>query len=153
MIQVLCVFCSRLHPPAPCFLQRRRVSRQRHGQPDPTAGTRTSNPSCLILWMLPNMVFATHTNRGEHSTAQAQPISSQATARGAGHPAPFGSTVHYYWGIPFCPRGLDPDRYTQVGGAQRRLEVSEDCWFSEQWMKPGESASAPSGDRSANGGF
>lgn len=62
----------------------------------------------------------THTNRGEHSTAQAQPISSQAAARGAGHPAPFGSTVHYYWGIPFCPRGLDPDRYTQVGGAQRR---------------------------------
>lgn len=61
--------------------------------------------------------------RGEHSTAQAQPISSQAAARGAGHPAPFGSTVHYYWGIPFCPRGLDPDRYTQVIVAQ--MEVFE----------------------------
>lgn len=25
-----------------------------------------------------------------------------------------GPTVHYYWGVPFCPRGLDPDTYTQV---------------------------------------
>lgn len=33
--------------------------------------------------------------------------------------------MHYYWGIPFCPQGLDPDRYTQVGGAQRRQEVSD----------------------------
>lgn len=24
------------------------------------------------------------------------------------------STVHYYWGVPFCPRGLHPDSYTQV---------------------------------------
>ncbi|XP_020646422.3 BRCA1-A complex subunit RAP80 isoform X4 [Pogona vitticeps] len=23
-------------------------------------------------------------------------------------------TVHYYWGIPFCPKGVDPSRYTQV---------------------------------------
>ena len=23
--------------------------------------------------------------------------------------------VHYYWGVPFCPQGLDPDGYTQVG--------------------------------------
>ncbi|XP_029439910.1 BRCA1-A complex subunit RAP80 isoform X2 [Rhinatrema bivittatum] len=22
--------------------------------------------------------------------------------------------VHYYWGIPFCPRGVDPSQYTQV---------------------------------------
>ncbi|KAF7651273.1 hypothetical protein LDENG_00113390 [Lucifuga dentata] len=32
-------------------------------------------------------------------------------------------TVHYYWGVPFCPRGLDPDAYTQVILAQ--LEVYE----------------------------
>lgn len=24
------------------------------------------------------------------------------------------TAVHYYWGVPFCPRGLDPDTYTQV---------------------------------------
>ncbi|KAJ6667775.1 hypothetical protein lerEdw1_016096 [Lerista edwardsae] len=23
-------------------------------------------------------------------------------------------TVHYYWGVPFCPRGVDPNKYTQV---------------------------------------
>ena len=26
-----------------------------------------------------------------------------------------GPLVHYFWGVPFCPQGLDPDRYTQVG--------------------------------------
>ncbi|XP_054873076.1 BRCA1-A complex subunit RAP80 isoform X2 [Amphiprion ocellaris] len=34
-----------------------------------------------------------------------------------------GPTVHYYWGVPFCPRGLDPDRYTKVILAQ--MEVYE----------------------------
>ncbi|XP_053148784.1 BRCA1-A complex subunit RAP80 isoform X2 [Hemicordylus capensis] len=23
-------------------------------------------------------------------------------------------TVHYYWGVPFCPKGVDPNKYTQV---------------------------------------
>ncbi|XP_061608888.1 BRCA1-A complex subunit RAP80 [Phyllopteryx taeniolatus] len=32
-------------------------------------------------------------------------------------------TVHYYWGVPFCPRGLDADAYTQVIVAQ--MEVYE----------------------------
>ncbi|XP_077597354.1 uncharacterized protein uimc1 isoform X2 [Stigmatopora nigra] len=27
---------------------------------------------------------------------------------------PSEPVVHYYWGVPFCPRGLDPDAYTQV---------------------------------------
>ncbi|XP_008988497.1 BRCA1-A complex subunit RAP80 isoform X2 [Callithrix jacchus] len=25
-----------------------------------------------------------------------------------------GGTVHYFWGIPFCPNGLDPNQYTKV---------------------------------------
>ncbi|XP_073476576.1 BRCA1-A complex subunit RAP80 isoform X1 [Aquarana catesbeiana] len=33
------------------------------------------------------------------------------------------STVHYYWGIPFCPNGVDPNAYTQVILCQ--LEVYE----------------------------
>ncbi|XP_029942492.1 BRCA1-A complex subunit RAP80 isoform X7 [Salarias fasciatus] len=33
--------------------------------------------------------------------------------------------IHYYWGVPFCPAGLDPDVYTQVILAQ--LEVQEKC--------------------------
>ncbi|XP_043997529.1 uncharacterized protein uimc1 isoform X2 [Gambusia affinis] len=32
-------------------------------------------------------------------------------------------TIHYYWGVPFCPRGLDPDTYTKVIVAQ--MEVYE----------------------------
>ncbi|XP_059208198.1 BRCA1-A complex subunit RAP80 isoform X2 [Centropristis striata] len=55
-----------------------------------------------------------------------QPSSSQGAASRAsaplGEPAA-GSTVHYYWGVPFCPRGLDPDTYTQVIVAQ--MEVYE----------------------------
>ncbi|KAM6983456.1 LOW QUALITY PROTEIN: uncharacterized protein uimc1 [Tautogolabrus adspersus] len=34
-----------------------------------------------------------------------------------------GATVQYYWGVPFCPRGLNPDSYTQVILAQ--MEVYE----------------------------
>ncbi|XP_062942413.1 BRCA1-A complex subunit RAP80 [Cynocephalus volans] len=26
----------------------------------------------------------------------------------------FGGTVHYFWGIPFCPAGVDPNQYTEV---------------------------------------
>ncbi|KAJ8266839.1 hypothetical protein GJAV_G00135270 [Gymnothorax javanicus] len=33
------------------------------------------------------------------------------------------ATVQYYWGVPFCPRGLRPDEYTQVILTQ--LEVYE----------------------------
>ncbi|XP_004679311.1 PREDICTED: BRCA1-A complex subunit RAP80 [Condylura cristata] len=25
-----------------------------------------------------------------------------------------GATVHYFWGIPFCPSGVDPNQYTKV---------------------------------------
>ncbi|XP_024864583.1 BRCA1-A complex subunit RAP80 isoform X2 [Kryptolebias marmoratus] len=32
-----------------------------------------------------------------------------------------GPTVHYYWGVPFCPQGLDPDTYTQVILAQMEV--------------------------------
>ncbi|XP_019721297.1 BRCA1-A complex subunit RAP80 isoform X2 [Hippocampus comes] len=34
---------------------------------------------------------------------------------------PTPSSVHYYWGVPFCPRGLDADTYTQVIVAQMEL--------------------------------
>lgn len=55
-----------------------------------------------------------------------QPISRQGTVSGSsvpsGEPAG-GQTVHYYWGVPFCPRGVDPDNYTQVILAQ--MEVYE----------------------------
>lgn len=70
------------------------------------------------------IIYHTLTNRHEHSLAEEQPIGGQAASKGAGHPVSSGSTVHYYWGIPFCPRGLDPDVYTQVEGPQPRQEVT-----------------------------
>ncbi|XP_049897089.1 BRCA1-A complex subunit RAP80 [Epinephelus moara] len=48
--------------------------------------------------------------------------SSSSMSAPSGEPAG-GSTVHYYWGVPFCPQGLDPDKYTQVILAQ--MEVYE----------------------------
>ncbi|XP_039632725.1 BRCA1-A complex subunit RAP80 [Perca fluviatilis] len=71
---------------------------------------------------------STSTGRQQPSPTERepQPISSQGAASTAsappGEPAG-GPTVHYYWGVPFCPRGLDPDKYTQVILAQ--MEVYE----------------------------
>ncbi|XP_062262544.1 neurofilament heavy polypeptide isoform X3 [Platichthys flesus] len=44
--------------------------------------------------------------RRSSSSSERQPVGSG------------GATVQYYWGVPFCPRGLDPDAYTQVILAQ-----------------------------------
>ncbi|XP_037604643.1 BRCA1-A complex subunit RAP80 isoform X1 [Sebastes umbrosus] len=56
---------------------------------------------------------STSTGRQQLSTTEREPrpISSQGTA---GRASAGGPTVHYYWGVPFCPRGVDPDKYTQV---------------------------------------
>ncbi|TNN56189.1 BRCA1-A complex subunit RAP80 [Liparis tanakae] len=46
-----------------------------------------------------------------------RPIGSQGSVSRAAAPPrgrAGGPTVHYYWGVPFCPRGVDPDEYTQV---------------------------------------
>ncbi|XP_073335854.1 uncharacterized protein uimc1 [Pagrus major] len=71
---------------------------------------------------------STSTARPQRSPTEREqrPISSQGAVGGVsappGQPAG-GSTVHYYWGVPFCPRGLDPDSYTKVIVAQ--MEVYE----------------------------
>lgn len=54
------------------------------------------------------------TGRQHHSTTEQPPVSRQGMVSGAGDPAACRSTVHYYWGVPFCPQGLNPDSYTQV---------------------------------------
>lgn len=53
------------------------------------------------------------TEQGQNFTAAKETISRQETASKAPECAG-SSTVHYYWGVPFCPRGLDPDSYTRV---------------------------------------
>ncbi|XP_044133172.1 BRCA1-A complex subunit RAP80-like [Bufo gargarizans] len=41
-----------------------------------------------------------------------------------------GGTVHYYWGVPFCPKGVDPSEYTKVILCQ--LEVYQKSLKSAQ---------------------
>ncbi|XP_040006701.1 neurofilament heavy polypeptide isoform X2 [Xiphias gladius] len=69
----------------------------------------------------PSSSTPTSTFRQQLSTTEQElrPISSQGAVSRAG-PAG-GPTVHYYWGVPFCPRGLDPDTYTQVILAQMEV--------------------------------
>uniref|UniRef100_A0A8C3PRG2 BRCA1-A complex subunit RAP80 n=1 Tax=Calidris pygmaea TaxID=425635 RepID=A0A8C3PRG2_9CHAR len=52
-----------------------------------------------------------HKNEVPDSTSELSPLNAaeekhkQEEAR---------DTVHYYWGIPFCPKGVDPNQYTKV---------------------------------------
>ncbi|KAM9782017.1 BRCA1-A complex subunit RAP80 isoform X3 [Syngnathus typhle] len=55
--------------------------------------------------------------------ASSSGCSLRVSSLNTGQPVPNQSTVHYYWGVPFCPRGLDADAYTQVIVAQ--MEVYE----------------------------
>ncbi|RXM93264.1 BRCA1-A complex subunit RAP80 [Acipenser ruthenus] len=54
------------------------------------------------------------------------PLSCSSTpvaTEGAGSMPRGEGAVHYYWGVPFCPQGLNPDDYTKVILCQ--LEVYE----------------------------
>lgn len=48
---------------------------------------------------------------------------TQVATEGAGSMPRGEGAVHYYWGVPFCPQGLNPDDYTKVILCQ--LEVYE----------------------------
>ncbi|XP_056254168.1 uncharacterized protein uimc1 isoform X1 [Seriola aureovittata] len=90
---------------------------------------------------------STSTSRQQPSTTQREPrppSSEGAVGRTSpppGEPAD-GPTVHYYWGVPFCPRGLDPDTYTQVILAQmqvydRSLKQAQRCLLRKaEWGEP-----------------
>lgn len=58
-------------------------------------------------------------------TEELQPDRSRTLSSvGSGESAD-STTVHYYWGVPFCPRGLDPDTYTQVVTLQITIIYNE----------------------------
>lgn len=59
---------------------------------------------------------------GSVNPPQSQSGAGREVPSSAGDAGP-QTTVHYYWGVPFCPRGLDPDAYTKVIVAQ--MEVYE----------------------------
>lgn len=77
------------------------------------------------------------TEQGQNFTAAKETIGRQETASKAPECAG-SSTVHYYWGVPFCPRGLDPDSYTRVKickmqGASVIIQVH---LFTEKFLVP-----------------
>ncbi|XP_045140622.1 BRCA1-A complex subunit RAP80 [Echinops telfairi] len=72
--------------------------------------------------------LAEHTQCGKPQESTGRGCAFLQTAQGRGAtsrhclPVPadaggvqcIGSTVHYFWGIPFCPTGVDPNQYTKV---------------------------------------
>nr|XP_029527042.1 BRCA1-A complex subunit RAP80-like isoform X1 [Oncorhynchus nerka]XP_029527043.1 BRCA1-A complex subunit RAP80-like isoform X1 [Oncorhynchus nerka] len=57
------------------------------------------------------------------STSSHQPLASSSCLSPPTDGQGYGGVVRYYWGVPFCPRGQNPDAYTQVILSQ--LEVYE----------------------------
>ncbi|KAF3841178.1 hypothetical protein F7725_007040 [Dissostichus mawsoni] len=69
----------------------------------------------------PNHVTAA--SPGTNSSGRQQLVATERRLQPISSEPAEGPTVSYYWGVPFCPRGLDPDKYTQVIMAQ--MEVYE----------------------------
>ncbi|CAL8265584.1 unnamed protein product [Merluccius merluccius] len=124
---------------SPVFPEESRLQQAEARRPSPEyrvsawQGTSSHSPKCLRLSPLPAAV-AVQVGGSDTTTtsclqdpqsgagpSHTQEPSSQVSAlpeRPRGEPL-----VHYYWGVPFCPQGLDPDVYTQVILAQ--MEVYE----------------------------
>ncbi|XP_023818684.1 BRCA1-A complex subunit RAP80 isoform X1 [Oryzias latipes] len=101
-----------LRSPSPVFPKERRL----YGTEAPAASMDNAAPN--------------HSSSDQHSSSTSAPAcrkepatSTEEVLRPACRETPGGQTVHYFWGIPFCPLGLDPDAYTQVIEAQ--MEVYE----------------------------
>ncbi|KAG7232248.1 hypothetical protein INR49_009530 [Caranx melampygus] len=79
----------------------------------------------------------TSTSQSQPSTTNRKPPAARSSQGAAGSP-----TVHYYWGVPFCPRGLDPEAYTQVILAQmqvydRSVKQAQRCLLRKiPWGEP-----------------
>ncbi|KAG7231455.1 hypothetical protein INR49_011900 [Caranx melampygus] len=79
----------------------------------------------------------TSTSQSQPSTTNRKPPATRSSQGAAGSP-----TVHYYWGVPFCPRGLDPEAYTQVILAQmqvydRSVKQAQRCLLRKiPWGEP-----------------
>ncbi|XP_036071079.1 BRCA1-A complex subunit RAP80 isoform X1 [Oryzias melastigma] len=106
---------SPLGSPSPVFPQERRP----HGAEDQSASPDTARPNCSLN---------TWSSSDEHPSSSSAPGSrkepappSEKVLRPVCREPPGGQTVLYFWGIPFCPRGLDPDAYTQVIEAQMEV--------------------------------
>ncbi|KAM9348562.1 uncharacterized protein uimc1 [Symphorus nematophorus] len=113
--------------PSPVFPEERPVH-QADSQAASLNHKTAASPGSTVSNCRPSSSSASTSQQQPSTTEREQrPIDTQSAtscrASGpSGEPAA-GSTVHYYWGVPFCPRGLDPDSYTKVILAQ--MEVYE----------------------------
>ncbi|XP_056140843.1 BRCA1-A complex subunit RAP80 isoform X2 [Lampris incognitus] len=92
----------------------------------PVSSTQDGHTSPSKLTRQPQEPPATDDHRTV--TTKSRPVSHQSLGAVSGVSDPLedpksGTRVHYYWGVPFCPHGRDPDAYTQVILAQ--MEVYE----------------------------
>ncbi|KAJ3588683.1 hypothetical protein NHX12_009537 [Muraenolepis orangiensis] len=131
-------------PPSPVFPEESTLQRAedqgRSPEYSPSArpGISSNSPKCL-RWTpsvpAPVAVEIGYSDTTAAATTSACPQGPQSGAGPSHTQEPSGRVsalperpeveplVHYYWGVPFCPQGLDPDVYTQVILAQ--MEVYE----------------------------
>lgn len=109
--------------PSPVFPEEKAVvpadsqpgsSLNHHQTPDFSPALQKFDPSCDKPASSGTISSSTSSSR--------QQLCPSGTAPQPERPSD-SQTIHYYWGVPFCPRGLDPDTYTKVIVAQ--MEVYE----------------------------
>ncbi|XP_040036842.2 uncharacterized protein uimc1 isoform X7 [Gasterosteus aculeatus] len=88
--------------PSPVFPDE-RPAHQAHGE-DASQNHVTASPG-------KNCRQQPSTERGPPPTGSQEAVSGASAPSGE---LAVGPTVYYHWGVPFCPRGVDPDEYTQV---------------------------------------
>ncbi|CAJ1063288.1 BRCA1-A complex subunit RAP80 isoform X2 [Xyrichtys novacula] len=92
------------------------------GSPSPIFPDETTAQSANAETAAINHVTAASAGLSGSNSRQQISTSETNSQRSEGEPAS-GTTVYYHWGVPFCPRGVNPDSYTQVILAQ--MEVYE----------------------------
>ncbi|XP_041749912.2 BRCA1-A complex subunit RAP80 isoform X1 [Coregonus clupeaformis] len=125
--------CSPPHRHSPCLVPKKRI----HTAEDAACEEVESQSKCIrkkftfkgMYGAPPPCLPRQVAGRGSQDKAKAgSPSSHQAQCSSSRLSPPTdgqgdGGVVRYYWGVPFCPRGQNPDAYTQVILSQ--LEVYE----------------------------
>ncbi|XP_050934810.1 BRCA1-A complex subunit RAP80 isoform X2 [Lates calcarifer] len=116
--------------PSPVFPEERPVHQADSRAASLNHITAASPGTNCSLRCVSRRSLSTLNNRSPNKDVSPGPSSSSASTCGQQHQGAVrraaappgepagGPMVHYYWGVPFCPRGLDPDAYTQVILAQ-----------------------------------
>ncbi|KAJ8385408.1 hypothetical protein AAFF_G00189340 [Aldrovandia affinis] len=115
--------------PSPVFRRDVICFKPRIGaSPNPASCAGVSGLRCARRKFSFRNMYAVESAMPPVTSRQAEPSSSTGRSSAVGQLTPTKEeqgegTVLYYWGVPFCPRGQNPDEYTQVILTQ--LEVYE----------------------------